>query len=668
MILEQLTLTDFRVFKGRHIFDLKPRVKYGKTRPIILYGGLNGAGKTTTLTAIRLALYGKQSLGKSIAKSTYDDFLRKSIHSSYNENLQTVTACVELTFSYAKMGILKHYTVKRQWMIKGKSIIENLSISEDNKELSELNAEQCQGFLNELIPIGVSDLFFFDSEKIAELAEDTGGIALGEAIKKLLGLDVLATLNADLTVLLRNESKKSAVLDVQKKIKTLETELNNITKSAHAELENYENLQATVSEATANIERLEHDLSSRGGAWAATREKELEKQAHLLAERSQIEKSLRDLIDGSFPISLAPQFAKSTLKQLLKESEQKKFSTTAELVSKHISSLDNRLKKILDSQTYSKVNNSIEKEFQKILFRKQTTNIIHDVSETILKSVESIIIDAIDNQNAKVKALSKHLENINNEIDRAGLNIARAPEESLIKPIIEKINSEQSRRTNGISQQKVHIENRKRYLREAMDTTRKLGKLTDTLCSEDEQNRAILYANNAKHLLDDFSKAMAKRKIHDLETEFITSFQRLSRKEDISLRAEINPETFSVKLINRTGNEIDKDELSAGEKQIYAIAILEALARTSGRKLPIIIDTPLARLDSVHRANLIKNYFPYASHQVIILSTDTEVDEEFHDQLSSHISHAYKLNYSTEDKSTSAKEGYFWKNRNREAV
>jgi DNA sulfur modification protein DndD len=201
-----------------------------------------------------------------------------------------------------------------------------------------------------------------------------------------------------------------------------------------------------------------------------------------------------------------------------------------------------------------------------------------------------------------------------------------------------------------------------------MDITRQLSKLSDSLWSEDEKDRTVLYANNSRLLLTDFSKEMAKRKIHDLENEFIASFQRLSRKEDINLRAEINPETFTVKLIDRTGIEIDKDDLSAGEKQIYAIAILEALARTSGRKLPIIIDTPLARLDSIHRTNLIQNYFPYASHQVIILSTDTEVDEEFYDKLSKHISHAYKLNYSSTDKSTTAKEGYFWRSKQMEVT
>ncbi len=663
MILENLTLTDFRVFQGQHSFDLTPRIKYGKTRPIILYGGLNGAGKTTTLTAVRLALYGKQSLGKTVSKTVYDNFLRKSIHTSKNGNIQAATSCIELTFSYANMGVLKHYTVKRQWMVKGKTIFETLSIAEDGNDLSELNAEQCQGFLNELIPIGVSDLFFFDSEKIAELAHDTGGVALGEAIKKLLGLDVLETLNADLGVLLRGKNKESAALETQKQITALEKNLEKIKILADSERDNYQNLLAAASEASNTINQLELDLSARGGAWAATREKELEKQSHLYAEKVQLERTLQELIDGSFPLSLAPMFAKKTLKQLINESDQKKLTNTSDIVIKHVTALDKKLKKLLDKNNYDKTKSVIDKEFGKLLNKNQKIEIIHDISETLLRFIDSTITKALHKQSKKVKDLGRQLDKVNSDIDKAGKNIARAPEETLIKPVVEKIRKAQERRTKNLMQQKIHIENRKRYLREAMDITRKLSKLSDSLWSEDEKDRTVLYANNSKLLLTDFSKAMAKRKIHDLENEFITSFHRLSRKEDISLRAKINPETFTVKLTDSEEREIDKNDLSAGEKQIYAIAILEALARTSGRKLPIIIDTPLARLDSVHRANLIQNYFPYASHQVIILSTDTEVDEEFYSELSPHISHAYKLNYSSIEKHTTAKEGYFWKTK-----
>jgi DNA sulfur modification protein DndD len=136
----------------------------------------------------------------------------------------------------------------------------------------------------------------------------------------------------------------------------------------------------------------------------------------------------------------------------------------------------------------------------------------------------------------------------------------------------------------------------------------------------------------------------------------------------VHLRAEIDHRTFAVTLLDDNDFKVDKNSLSAGERQIYAIAILEALARTSGRKLPIIVDTPLARFDSVHRSKVINNYFPYASHQVVILSTDTEVDEELYSSLSNSISHAFKLDFDEKMRSTAAVEGYFWKSHEAEAV
>jgi DNA sulfur modification protein DndD len=122
---------------------------------------------------------------------------------------------------------------------------------------------------------------------------------------------------------------------------------------------------------------------------------------------------------------------------------------------------------------------------------------------------------------------------------------------------------------------------------------------------------------------------------------------------------QIDPKTFEVTLKDPQGHVVPREALSAGEKQIFAIALLWSLARVSGRPLPMIIDTPLGRLDSIHRKKLVEHYFPNASHQVIILSTDTEVDREYFNQLRSNISHTVALD---NDKGgwTEARTGYFW--------
>jgi DNA sulfur modification protein DndD len=114
-------------------------------------------------------------------------------------------------------------------------------------------------------------------------------------------------------------------------------------------------------------------------------------------------------------------------------------------------------------------------------------------------------------------------------------------------------------------------------------------------------------------------------------------------------------------LRDQSGHVIPREELSAGEKQILAISILWALSKTSGRPLPVIIDTPLGRLDSHHRMNLVKNYFPHAGHQVILLSTDTEVDQGLHTELKPYVSHYWHLIFDKGERRTCAREEYFWK-------
>jgi DNA sulfur modification protein DndD len=134
----------------------------------------------------------------------------------------------------------------------------------------------------------------------------------------------------------------------------------------------------------------------------------------------------------------------------------------------------------------------------------------------------------------------------------------------------------------------------------------------------------------------------------------------LCRKERLIQRAEIDPHDFSMILIDSGGESVPHGDLSAGETQIYAIALLWALRQVSGRPLPVIIDAPLGRLDSDHRQNLVERYFPRASQQVILLSTDTEVDAEFYTAMEDSISHAYHLDYDQVQKSTQVSQGYFW--------
>src|SRR6266496_3817909 len=202
MLIRRLILENYGLFSGRKEIDLAPRVKYGKRRPIVLFGGKNGTGKTTLLEAIRLALYGRIALGPRIRQSDYVAFLRARIHRAPVQHVSSSSATLAIEFDHVHRGVQDRYLVQRSWRIVGaEDISESLTVLKNDQHLDELDAEFWQGFVRDIIPEGLSQLFFFDGERIRELAEDaTGAGVLAESIKSLLGLDFVERLNADLTV------------------------------------------------------------------------------------------------------------------------------------------------------------------------------------------------------------------------------------------------------------------------------------------------------------------------------------------------------------------------------------------------------------------------------------------------------------------------------------
>ena len=121
----------------------------------------------------------------------------------------------------------------------------------------------------------------------------------------------------------------------------------------------------------------------------------------------------------------------------------------------------------------------------------------------------------------------------------------------------------------------------------------------------------------------------------------------------------IDEQTLDFTYWNDQNKVVPKNTTSAGEKQLMVTAMLWALAKCSNNRLPVIVDTPLARLDSAHRQLMVKNYFPYASEQTIILSTDSEIDKRYYDMLKPFIGREHTLLYDDETKSTTIQEGFF---------
>jgi DNA sulfur modification protein DndD len=182
--------------------------------------------------------------------------------------------------------------------------------------------------------------------------------------------------------------------------------------------------------------------------------------------------------------------------------------------------------------------------------------------------------------------------------------------------------------------------------------------LTGKLESEDAR-RIISHSQRVRQTLDKFRVAVGRRHVVRIQQLILDSFQRLIRKKTLVSTLRLDPEQFSLQLYDFKGGLITPDRLSAGERQLLAVSILWGLARASGRPLPTVIDTPLGRLDTSHRRNLVERYFPYAAHQVLLLSTDEEINTDYHKNLRPWTGHSYFLDYDDEQSKSIVRRGYF---------
>lgn len=667
MLITKLTLNNFRVFRGVHEIDLRPIPESfdRSRRPIILFGGLNGAGKTSILSAVRLVLFGRQSFNLMLTNNDYINELNELIHKGAGTISQPDSASIELEFQYSQNGEESTYKVIRGWK-RGQK--DKLYLEKDGVALTELDYDQCQGFLNELIPTGIADLFFFDGEKIAELAEDESGTVLKTAVRRLLGLDVIAKLKSDLNIFLKKQGANSLSHSIQEQMEALDQKRIHHERAAeklrfHAENDIYTQIEHTSAE----IHNLENKLSQNGGAWAKTRQTEQSKVDDLLKEKVELEKQIRMEMETSLPFALAPKTMKLLLAKIEQEQAVKQKQNFGKELDSFLATLKAKLAFNLSSSApaaMEAINDSLLEHMGDI----QKQHLLLDISDRQANTINYQIATLAKDSFTRFDQARSRLQLVEEEIDNISTNIARAPEQEMVQDWFAQVRQLDKDKAKLIAEYRDLLEAAKSELRLALDYARQMQKLHDKHKEQTNKDQSITNAQNAMLLLGKFGEQLTKARVKQLENEFVQSYQKLARKEDLQLSATINPVTFDVELIDDRGIKINRKAMSAGEKQIYAISILEALGRTSGRKLPIIIDTPLGRLDSHHRDKLVENYFPTASHQVVILSTDTEIDRNYTNLIQDDIARTYEICFDGKTQSSTIKEGYFWREANKEAV
>ena len=668
MIFNKLTVTNLGNFSGTHVLRLRP----GDTKtvkPIVLFGGLNGAGKTTIFDAIKLCLYGPEMFG-AIGTAKYQEYLRQKIHSSKITVVQPNNASIVVEFEYAHLGTVNTYQIERMWEISGQKVLETLNINKNGLPLDDIEKDCWQDFIKEIIPLGLSQLFFFDGEKIQKMMSDDSNEELKRSILSLLGLDLVERLQADLKIYRSKSLKGGSTDSFAKEIEALEAQKEQVEVDMKKLNDDKASPENSIQQLNDRIAVYRDKMSAQGEGYYRNRVSLEEKKRSLEHDIDSIKDKLRELAAGYLPVAIASSYALKLKKQIEDESVYKANT----LLSENLKKKHHEMLAIIDSSGFLKVNGLDSGSLKKIksqlkveiemLFSVETKQErqpeLFGFSQKQALEILGLIDKAINTIPSEMAVLTDMYEVKFRDLQDTVTQLNKVPDDEFIKPMYETLDG-LNIELGGLTEKQAALDAQLAELTNTRsELERKIEQINSKIASSYELDEKLQSVLKVEKVLAKYHLHLAKLKIYSLQEEFTNIFKVVHRKDDMITRIKIDPETFNVTLFDRKDKVINKNSLSSGELEIYAMSMLWALAKTSGQKLPFIVDTPLARLDSKHRDNLVELFFPHASHQMMIFSTNTEVDQQYFDRLRPYVAHAYNLEYCEESKSTVVKEGYFW--------
>ncbi len=663
MILERVTLRNFGLYRGEQTFDLTPAPAPGTTA----CGRSSCSAAPTAPARPRCSTRSRSrsTVPARCSKRTnlaYDEFLRQSIHHGITG---AEGAGVSLAFRHAS-GEEEHvYDVSRCWSVQGKKVREELQVSLDGLH-DRWHSDHWGQLVEDFFPLEVSQLFVFDAEKIRSLAEDeTSSQVLGTAVKSLLGLDIAERLIADAAVLETRLAARGAEVakpredraGLAQEIEDLRNELDAL-KTRRSEHEN------VLLRAKADYERLEAEFQAAGGRhWEKRGDRERRKE-DLSREIRESDARLVALAATELPLCLVSDLLDAVARQDERETE----AAEAEVIQRLLTERDDQLLTLLaELETAPTVVRKVKTHLARDRESRATARdvdarlFLASGARSMLHNLRGNRLSELRRDAASVMDRRSHLERSFKEVDRDN---SITPEDTAIGQFLKRLRAaservgtlhEEARQLDRtIAERRAEWEHRTAKLRAIQEREAK-----DEF-AQDDRLRMTRIAARTRVVMQEFLTRATERKIDRLSDLITESFRYLLRKQSLVERIQIDPSTFAITLFNQGGHALPRERLSEGEKQIFAISVLWGLARASAHPLPAIIDTPMARLDAAHRRHLVERDFPNASHQVLILSTDTEVDRHYYQALQPHIARAYHLRYDEETQATFAEPGYFW--------
>ncbi len=665
MIFKKICIQNLFSYYGEQVFDFpSPTQK----RPVILIAGRNGFGKTSFINSVKLLFLGTADemlrnvqAGMTLRPNSYllgtgkewqGIFNRRARHESLKEKRFDTRYGITIEWLEPEGKVI----AERYWTLRRNDPEAHLRIETNfDTDLGRVieDPESAEEFLERRLPKSLVPFFFYDGEQVQQIAEANREGQLRQ-IERLLDISALDTLNAYLQKIINSWRLEGQGPEARAELAQLKAELQALQADIAAK-------QALIADADADIDNVSREIRRIERQSDALRAKSLQRDEPRLKSRLAKARENYEEICGRVAENLTPAAPLWACPELLKSVGDKLALATnnnGHILADELSQIAELIpRQLFDMQPHSTPSLS---EAQKLHYKGKLARLFAVYTESpsggffSLKAAETITLkELFDYYRQASTERQRHAEDLKNasllrreiadlkaELDT--LDNISPEEQKLFQARQEDLNSQTHEREKLIGQRAIaandvqSLENKLRTIEGEIRT-----KETEVV-KKDINSSRIERARQAQRMFDSYKQGLKASQRERIQEAVNRRFKSLMTSHGMIANIEMD-EDFALTYRDASGSEVGMANISAGMKQLTAQALLWALSETTTRHIPIIVDTPLARIDRDHQKNLLKNYYPCASEQMIVLPTDSEIDQEKYRLLKPHICKEFQL-------------------------
>ena len=717
MKINKLVLKNFRSYEEETTFDFSTT----KEKNIILVGGKNGAGKSTIFEAIKLCIYGPMAYKYQGFNSSYISRIKSNINNNSLKN-DTVDAFVSIDIELSESTEKNTYTLVRQWTFKDKKLDEKFLVYK-NFTITPLDKEELnyfENYITSIISPKIFEFFFFDGEHLSEFfIGKNSNTHLKQSLLSLCNFDTFDVLKNTIISTARSSKNANDEIELAKEnylsLENQLSELNSKEKTISAEFKEISNKLEDLQQQKITLEK---DFRKKGGVLAEERDFLNSKTIELETKRSLINQNIKDFCNDMLPFLMVKNQITNLEKQLKTESDNLLYSQLkSKLNTQYIKSLLlNKIESSSLDEIAITVSEALIDDIKPNSY-EENFKMIHNLSNDESNSLYSLINNILDFDTSYILNSFKEYRDIAHELSNIRTKLNSSLEDEALNLYITDIGN-LSNKIGHLSESKNLLNNSLDEIKlKINEVTSERDKSKSKYIDLLQSNKVVDMSANLILMLDDIIKTLTENKTKEIQDNFMYIFKKIIQKDNFidfididnnfnaslyinkmysSLELEnlienigydeierkfgrlfiddlfnlynvenksellnsIKTSTQSAFLTLRT--KVDINGFSSGEKQIYILCLYWALLKASDIEIPFIIDTPYARIDETHRNNITSEYLSTISDQVIILSTNTEIDEKAYREIKPKLNGEYLIKYDDKNRKTIQREGYFF--------